>query len=344
MLSFIVPVYNGGKYLKTAVESIINQPCKDLEIIIINDGSIDCSGNIADQLAKNETRITVIHDSNHGVSHARNLGIEIAIGEYIAFLDADDALCLGAFNDYINFVLNTKDYDILSFSYFTADQNLRRGNRMSVEPGEKECDELKLDVFKHFCSCIYHNRLLKGNEAASFNEAIKYGEDLVFHFLANRNGKTIFEMDHDWFCYRNNITSAMHKLQSYDYIIEHEIPAWYWCKKQCQIEEDRSFCDTIIIALASEFIRYSCLIGFPIEQIKKGIDIQPVQEAFQNHDKLWKTSLDVFKDFKSDSLAYWKMCRKKGAFLRFSRRIKSLPLIRRFYMRIKYKENIEMIC
>lgn len=92
-LSVIIPVYNAQKYLEEAVQSILKQPCQDIEIIIINDGSQDRSGEVAEQLAKNHENIKVIQSSNHGVSHARNLGIDAACGEYIAFLDADDVWC-----------------------------------------------------------------------------------------------------------------------------------------------------------------------------------------------------------------------------------------------------------
>lgn len=89
-VSIIIPVYNGEKYLTTAVESIRNQTLEDLEIILINDGSTDKSGEICDYYSEIDKRVIVVHQSNQGVSAARNKGIEIAKGEYIGFLDSDD--------------------------------------------------------------------------------------------------------------------------------------------------------------------------------------------------------------------------------------------------------------
>ncbi len=89
-ISVIVPVYNSEKYLEKCLESIINQTYKKLEIILIDDGSIDESGKICDEYAKKDSRIKVIHKKNEGVSAARNQGLEIATGEYIAFVDSDD--------------------------------------------------------------------------------------------------------------------------------------------------------------------------------------------------------------------------------------------------------------
>ncbi|MBQ7257227.1 MAG: glycosyltransferase [Abditibacteriota bacterium] len=90
-ISVIVPVYNTEKYIKRAVDSILNQTFKDLDIILIDDGSTDQSGVICDEYAKKDSRIVVVHhQKNMGVSIARNIGIDIATGEYIAFADSDD--------------------------------------------------------------------------------------------------------------------------------------------------------------------------------------------------------------------------------------------------------------
>lgn len=90
MISVIVPVYNVQNYLNKCIESIISQTFKDLEIILVNDGSTDKSGEICDFYTKKDNRIKVIHKKNGGLSDARNCGLEIAQGEYIAFLDSDD--------------------------------------------------------------------------------------------------------------------------------------------------------------------------------------------------------------------------------------------------------------
>ena len=89
-ISVIVPVYNVEQYLERCVDSIINQTYKNLEIILVNDGSTDNSGQICDELAKKDDRIRVIHKKNGGVSEARNVGVKEISGEYIIFIDSDD--------------------------------------------------------------------------------------------------------------------------------------------------------------------------------------------------------------------------------------------------------------
>lgn len=90
MVSIIVPVYNGEDHLEKCVRSILAQTEKKLQLILVNDGSVDGTGWLCDRLAAEDGRVTVIHQSNAGVSAARNAGLDAAKGEYIGFVDADD--------------------------------------------------------------------------------------------------------------------------------------------------------------------------------------------------------------------------------------------------------------
>lgn len=96
-LSIIVPIYNAQNHLKKCIESIINQTEKDIEIILIDDGSTDDSLKICNEYQRKDFRINVIHQNNSGVSIARNQGIKIAKGEYIGFVDSDDWIDLDMF-------------------------------------------------------------------------------------------------------------------------------------------------------------------------------------------------------------------------------------------------------
>lgn len=89
-ISVIVPVYNAERYLARCIDSILTQTYNNFELILVDDGSTDCSGKICDKYAKADARIKVVHKENGGVSTARNAGIDIAKGEYITFIDSDD--------------------------------------------------------------------------------------------------------------------------------------------------------------------------------------------------------------------------------------------------------------
>ena len=90
LVSVIVPVYNVESYVAKCIESIVNQTFKDLDIILVDDGSRDSSGSICDRFAEKDKRIRVVHKENGGLSSARNAGLDIAIGDYIVFVDSDD--------------------------------------------------------------------------------------------------------------------------------------------------------------------------------------------------------------------------------------------------------------
>lgn len=90
LISIIIPVYKVEKYIHKCVDSVLAQTYKNLEIILVDDGSSDCSGKICDEYAPKDARIKVIHQSNGGISAARNAGIKVAQGEYFSFIDSDD--------------------------------------------------------------------------------------------------------------------------------------------------------------------------------------------------------------------------------------------------------------
>lgn len=90
LISVVIPVYNVEHYLKKCVDSICHQTYRNLEIILVDDGSTDCSGSLCDEFATSDSRIRVIHKSNGGLSDARNAGMELASGEWWMFVDSDD--------------------------------------------------------------------------------------------------------------------------------------------------------------------------------------------------------------------------------------------------------------
>jgi len=93
LISIIVPVYNGEQYLNMCIRSIVEQTYPHLEIILVDDGSSDGSPQICDEWAKQDSRIKVIHKENGGAATARNVGLDVASGEYIGFVDGDDCIC-----------------------------------------------------------------------------------------------------------------------------------------------------------------------------------------------------------------------------------------------------------
>ena len=102
IISIVVPVYKVEKLLERCVKSLIDQSLEDIEIILVDDGSPDKSGDICDKLKQQDSRICVIHKSNGGLSSARNAGIQVAKGKYISFVDSDDDVELNMFEIMVN--------------------------------------------------------------------------------------------------------------------------------------------------------------------------------------------------------------------------------------------------
>lgn len=122
MISVIVPICNVEKYLPTCIESIINQTYKDIEILLIDDGSTDNSGRICDEYAKQDSRCIVIHQTNQGVSQARNTGLKHVTGEYISFIDGDDYIHPQMFEILYNEIKKGK-FDFAMVSHYTTSNN-----------------------------------------------------------------------------------------------------------------------------------------------------------------------------------------------------------------------------
>lgn len=116
-LSVIVPVYNVEDTLTRCVKSIVAQDVDDMEIILVNDGSTDHSGSIAQELAKKHSIITLINQDNKGLSSARNTGIDMSTGKYITFVDSDDWLKPNTYKSLLKILDEHSDCDILEYSF-----------------------------------------------------------------------------------------------------------------------------------------------------------------------------------------------------------------------------------
>lgn len=115
LISVIVPIYNVEKYLARCVDSIVNQTYKNLEIILVDDGSPDRCPKMCDDYAEKDSRIKVVHKKNGGLSDARNAGMAVATGEYISFIDSDDYVSDDFFECLLD-VMNKENSDIAECS------------------------------------------------------------------------------------------------------------------------------------------------------------------------------------------------------------------------------------
>ena len=115
--SVVIPVFNAEKFIQRGISCVLNQRFKNLEIIVVNDGSIDQSGKLLDYLSQSDSRLRVIHKSNEGVGKARNDGMRCAQGEYVYFMDIDDLLDLNFFEEAQQLLLQHHNPDLLVFGF-----------------------------------------------------------------------------------------------------------------------------------------------------------------------------------------------------------------------------------
>ena len=115
-VSIVIPVYNVEKYLARCIQSVINQTYENIEIILVDDGSMDSSGKLCDTYKMKDNRIKVIHQRNLGVSAARNVGLDLAEGDSITFIDADDYVAENYIETLVNLMKKEKaEISILSY-------------------------------------------------------------------------------------------------------------------------------------------------------------------------------------------------------------------------------------
>lgn len=131
-ITVIVPVYKVEAYLNRCIDSIINQTYKNLEIILVDDGSPDGCGEICDMYAVEDDRIVVIHQKNQGLSCARNTGLDIATGEYIAYVDSDDHLDITMIEKMMIYVLQHK-LDVIEILPKSSNKTVQFDNSFTIE-------------------------------------------------------------------------------------------------------------------------------------------------------------------------------------------------------------------
>lgn len=194
-ISVIIPVYNCEKYLQDCLDSVINQSYKDLEIIIIDDGSTDNSGNICNQYAELDSRIHVIHQENKGVSASRNKGISQMSGELVSFIDADDTLDPDMY-EFLASLMDEYNADITHCGYrhiVGEEIRLVHDSRKVVIQNSTEALECLIGA-KLFVGSLW-NKLYKVEllKDLTFDEDIKINEDILFNFqVFSRADKIVF--------------------------------------------------------------------------------------------------------------------------------------------------------
>lgn len=294
LLSVIVPVYNSGKYIKQCVNSILNQTYSDLEIILIDDGSTDDSGEICDKYEKEDKRVRVIHQENCGCIKARLSGLQNSNGKYIGFVDSDDWIDVDLYQTLMS-VAEEKNCDIVSMGYTAVYESGIEKIDDSVFFGfyekDKNLDTLlagmmyeetkkRRGVHPSLCSKVIKRELLI-DAYDKVDENIIMGEDAVIFYPCCLNAKRIFIMREYKYYYRihnesmcrsMNINTILNIYSFYQHM--QKIISTYKEKYHLQKQLKKYVWTFIFSYLQQVFnIQPGALYLFPYSEIDKGKDI-----------------------------------------------------------------------
>lgn len=203
-ISIIVPIFNSEKYLERCLDSLINQTFKNIEIILVNDGSTDSSREIISRYLNKDNRLKCIDKKNEGQASARNLGLSIAKGEYISFIDSDDWIEINMLEKMYDFaIINNADVCMCGINYHYEKQIIAELPKLIKNKKEAFIDPLMASP----CNKVYKKSMLKNIKF--YEGGIKY-EDLYFNMIVYMNMKKIVHLQEIYYNYdRTNIDSTI---------------------------------------------------------------------------------------------------------------------------------------
>ena len=245
LISIIIPVFNVEQYIERCIKSVIKQSYKNIEIIIINDGTQDSSGEICDKYAMKDCRIRLIHKENEGVSKSRNIGIGMATGKYITFIDSDDYVE----KDYIKVLYelcnkNDADISICGVKDIEDIEDIEDTEKIKKQSKsvKKTCNSkeaVKELLLEKYFTCVIWGKIYKKTlfKQEKFNEDIKIAEDFDLLIRVMQKCKKIsINTFEKMYCYQIRKDSVT--AQNYNKDFENEIKITERILKKFEKEEN----------------------------------------------------------------------------------------------------------
>ncbi|MGN1194928.1 MAG: glycosyltransferase family 2 protein [Acutalibacteraceae bacterium] len=290
-VSVVIPVFNKERYLQNIFDCLLNQKLEDFECIIVDDGSTDGSGDLCDKLASSDNRFRVFHIPNSGVSHARNLALSKAIGEYITFIDADD----GIPENYLECLYKTITESKADMVICSVTKVWESGKQEKVEllpNGVYEKKDLlsgfaeyqkKTGMYGYCCGKIFSKKLVADNQ---FDESICLAEDFDFYLNLYAEIGSICFTDETTYLYRQESENSSFTVDdnAIDYRAQLTINVHYkhYLEKENVYSGDNR---SIVSQLLSNYV-YFTLFYCDIEKLNQIYsDLQTVykEEQFELH-------------------------------------------------------------
>lgn len=280
-ISIIIPAYNAEKYIRDCMNSVLNQTFKNIEIICIDDGSTDSTGKILDEYSLKDSRITVIHQENRGQTKGRKVGIEKAIGKYIAFVDSDDWLDSHMYEE-MYCLAEEYNVEAVCCGYYSVQGK----TRVKVFNDMKSGLYGKDSIYQYLFDCnkatrkinwSYWTYLFNKNSIYEYimniDDEIKQGEDIVGVWSFLINAKSIYVINAPFYFYR--VTGGTSSRKENDNFLFHINRVYLSLKKQFQKNEHAEYLIHMLKHMLYDLtISGSCFFGerkdfflFPYERI-----------------------------------------------------------------------------
>lgn len=292
-VSIIVPVYNNEKYIDKCLNSLINQSLKDIEIIIVNDGSTDDSAKIIKKYVDNYPKIIkYIEISNSGVANARNIGLENATGDYIGFCDSDDYVELNMFELLWKKATNTNAEIVVSGYYSEKDNghlsNNALDNMSEYSKSLEENPEILLISNPFITSKIFSKKLLEDNNI-KFNKNYRIFEDLLFTYSSFLKANKIEKVNKPLYHYIRRINESVTGSLNYKFYdlfpVMEELKEFYHSNSTANFDSYLTY-----IAINHAYLRFTSKIKFK-QIILKYRYIRDCYKFLNKFDENWKNNI-----------------------------------------------------
>lgn len=297
LVSVVMPIYNVEKYLPECLDSVINQTYKNLEIILVDDGSPDNCGKICDEYSKKDSRIKVIHKANGGVSSARNAGIDLSTGEWIWFCDPDDWVEKNLISDALNTALNDEtdmcffDYEIFNEACSQKVYAIHSDNVVFYQIKNIDTFITYFSAMGSICYFIVKSQVIK--EKLYFDEKINFCEDELFKFMIYDKISSFSYLHKTLYHYRQSENSAVGSILKKKNYPEMMIDIY---RKMVEVISHGNYPENAVTVANARYlsrIGYVLAIAFQdrfslkcdYEMIKKYMSTDEYKQARLNYDK-----------------------------------------------------------
>lgn len=312
LISVVVPVYNVEKYLERCLNSLLNQTYKNIEIILVDDGSRDSSGSICDNYSKNYENIITIHKNNEGLGYARNTGLEKVKGKYVMFVDSDDYLeCEMIENLYTDLIETNSDTCIGGFKRVYKDRNLVFKNKLAGNVYEG--DEIKSKVLVRMTGklpngedhiemsvwkVLFSYDIIKKNKIKFPSERDFISEDIIFDMEYYSLCKKVCMSEDTGYCYCDNEDSLTTKYNSNRFQLQKKL--YTTLVKKTKDLGIYHLCDQRLMTTLISNVRYCIKLEVKFKEINgKDKSIKNIREICND-----EVLLDVLKEYDNKSVKF----------------------------------------